>query len=272
MARAAQQQGKSIYDQGMGLSNVASGVAGVAGANAAADRSTLSPILTQEATNPQGYGASALAGMNTAVGQSTGGATAAAKGEGMLDAARTGNRGGFQSALADSAREGENINANAALGIQGKNEDLKQTQKQMGIAGLGNLYSQDSGDQLKAMGLASQDLGVADQGVNTEINAGNSGWYQNLMGGVNTLANASKAVCWIAETIWGIDDRRTHIVRAWLICEFSNCMVGKILIYAYSKFGERLAAHIEQSRILKSIFIPIFNRALENAEEWMKRV
>jgi len=180
VARAAQKQAKDTYDQ-------STGVAKTAGSNAGNIYSTLEPQLQQEAANPQGYGESELSHMNTAVGQATGGSVAGAVGQGNLDAARTGNRGGYQTTLDESARNAQRTNADAALSIEGKNADLKQRQQQAGIAGLGALHGEESADQLKA-------LGLEDQATNTGIEAGKSGWFQNLMNFANTAANVGKRV------------------------------------------------------------------------------
>lgn len=193
MARAAQNQAKQNFNDSQDTFGQAKGDAGGFGGNASHIYGTLEPQLEGEALNPQGYGASDIAGMNTQVGQATGGATAAAKGEGELDAARTGNRGGFQTALDDSARTGMRTNADAALAIQGKNADLKQKQQQVGISGLEGLYGENSGDELKALGLENESIGEGNQSVGAETAAGNSGWYQNLLNYMNTAANVGKA-------------------------------------------------------------------------------
>lgn len=182
MARKAQNQASQNFDNSQDTFGQAKGAAGDFSGNAKHLYDTLSPQLEAEAANPQGYGASDVAGMNTAVGQSTGGATAGAVGEGNLDAARTGNRGGFQTALDESARNGQRVNADAALAIQGKNADLKQRQQQAGIAGLGQLYGENAGDELKSLGLENQSIDAGNQAIGEESQAGNSGWFQNLMG------------------------------------------------------------------------------------------
>src|SRR6185437_6586661 len=125
MARKAQKQASQNFDNSQSTFNTGMGVAGTAGANAGNLYSKLSPMYEQEAENPQGYGSADLAGMNTAVQQSVGGSTAAAKGEGMLQAARTRNRGAMASSIGDSIRSGQRTLADKALDIQGKNADMK---------------------------------------------------------------------------------------------------------------------------------------------------
>ncbi len=187
MARAAQNQAKQNFNNSQDTFGQAKGDAAGFGGNASHIYGTLEPQLEAEAANPQGYGQVDLNAMNTAVGQSTGGATAGAKGEGYLDAARTGNRGGFQTALDESAREGMRTNANAALNIQGKNAELKEKQKQLALAGLGNLYGENSGNELKALGLENESIGAGNQSIGEENQAGQSGWFQNLIAGLKAL-------------------------------------------------------------------------------------
>lgn len=193
MARAAQSQAKQNFDNSQKAFGQANDAATGFGGNASHIFGNLEPQLEHEAIDPQGYGGSALAGMNTQVGQATGGATAAAKGEGELDAARTGNRGGFQTALDESARTGARTNADAALSIQSKDADLKQRQQQAGIAGLEGLYGENAGDELKSLGLENQSIDVGNNSIDAESKAGQSGWLQNILGIGNTAANIAKA-------------------------------------------------------------------------------
>jgi len=187
MARKAQNQASQNFGNSQTAFNTGMGVAGTAGANAGNLYSKLSPMYEQEAENPQGYGGADLAGMNTAVQQSVGGSTAAAKGEGMLQAARTRNRGAMASSIGDSIRSGQRTLADKALDIQGKNADLKQRQQQAGLEGLAGLYGENEKQQLGGLGEANQSIGEGNSAINAEANAGNSGWLQNLLSTINAL-------------------------------------------------------------------------------------
>lgn len=193
MARAAQAQAKQDFNNSQSTFGQANADSSKFGSNADQIGATLTPQLEAEAANPQGYGDSAVAGMNTAVQQGTGGSTAGAVGQAGLDAERTGNRGAMQGALDESAREGQRTNADAALEIGSKNADLKQKQQQAGIAGLGQLYSQDSSDELNALNAENGSTNAGNQSINTELQAGNSGWFQNMTGFMNAIANDGKA-------------------------------------------------------------------------------
>ena len=131
---------RAISNQQAGNATTASNVAG--GLNTAAQGigNTVTPALTQEATSPQGMGQTALTAMNTAGLQSTGGGQGAAQGQGNLEAARTRNAGAFQPAVDEAARGALRQNSTNALGTTLANEQLKQQQKQQGLAGLQGLY------------------------------------------------------------------------------------------------------------------------------------
>jgi hypothetical protein len=193
MARSAQKQASTNFDNSQKTLGQATDASHEFGGNASHLFGVLDPTLEQEALHPQGFSGEDLAAMNTAVGQATGGATAGAKGEGYLDAARTGNRGGFQTALDESAREGMRTNADAALNIQGQNANLRERNRQSGIAGLGALYGENAGDELKSLGLENESIGEGNQAIDEETKAGQSGWFQNMLGAINAASGAFKA-------------------------------------------------------------------------------
>lgn len=178
MARGAQQNATNIYNRAMNLS-------GEGQTNAGNIYSALFPALLGEATNPQGMTAPELAAENTAAQQSAGGATAGAVGEGNLAAARTRNAGGFAPALDQAARSGQRVLSNAALSVQNQNAALKNAQQQAGLEGLQGLYGTNTNEALSALGLGT--------GANNSlINAGQSGWFQNTLAGIQALSNALK--------------------------------------------------------------------------------
>lgn len=180
MARGAQQQAQQTFGQ-------ANNVFGTSNTNANNLYSSLMPMLSQEATNPEGFGKAGLAAMNTASQQSTGGSTAGAVGEGLLAAARNRNSGGAAPALDAAVRSGQQQQSQNAVGIQGENEQLKQAQQQAGLSGMAGLYGKNTGDALSALGLENQSTTALTQ-------AGQSGWYQNLNQGIGSLANVYKAL------------------------------------------------------------------------------
>lgn len=173
MARGAQSQAS---DAAKTAGSVASGAQG----NAGNLFNQLFPYYSSEAFNPTGYGASDLSAMNTASGESTGGSVAGAVGQGGLQAARTRNAGSFQAAADESARAGMRQNSSNALKTQTENAKLEQEQATEGAKGLSSLYGTNVNEMLGAMGLQNED-------INTEIKAGQSGWFQNFMSFLNAI-------------------------------------------------------------------------------------
>lgn len=179
MARGAQDQANKTYRES---NQVYTG----ANQNSSDLYKQLFPMLTQEATHPTGYDSKDLAAMNTASQQSVGGSTASAVGDLDLQAARSRNAGGFAPAEDEAVRSGQRQLSENALGIQGANADLKEKQKQLGIQGLGGLYGQNTGDMLSALGLQNQS-------TNTNVEAGKSGWFQNMTDLISAL-NPAKTI------------------------------------------------------------------------------
>lgn len=156
-------------------------------ANALYDQ--LTPTYEQEITNPQGYGAPDLASMNTEAQQSAGGAVGAAVGQAGRMAAANRNSGSFAPTLDESSRDAGRTLSSNALDIQGKNANLKQSQRQAGVSGLQGLEGQQNSDVLGSIGLqntAADSLSKA---------AGSKGWLQTLqsMGFLNGGASGGAA-------------------------------------------------------------------------------
>lgn len=163
----------------------AAGVAGNAGTQASQLYSSIVPGLIRQAQTPQGYTAEQLNNMNTASQQAAGGANASVTGQGTLQALRTKTAGGFAPALDEAARQkGRTLSTNA-LDIQNMNARLGLQRQQQAQQQLGGLFGQTSGDQLRAMGLQSQDL-------ENQLKAGQQGWAQNLEGALGTIGQLGK--------------------------------------------------------------------------------
>lgn len=156
------------------------------GSTASQIGSSLIPGLEREAQNPQGFTPVQKNNMLVASQQAVGGANSGITGQANLAAARTRNAGGFARALDEAARQkGRQLSTNA-LGVQNEDARVALQRQQDAQHQLSGLYGTSTGDQLKAMGLS-------DEALNTELKAGQSGWYQNAIGGLDTLANVAKA-------------------------------------------------------------------------------
>ena len=174
----------------------AAGVAGQAGANANQLYSSIVPGLIRQAQTPQGYTAEQLNNMNTASQQAAGGANASVTGQGTLQALRTKTAGGFAPALDEAARQkGRTLSTNA-LDIQNQNARLGLQRQAQAQQQLGGLYNTASGDQLKAMGLQSQDL-------ENQLRAGQQGWVQNVNQSLAALGQLGGGVGAAAKGIGG---------------------------------------------------------------------
>ncbi len=165
----AKQQGK-----------VAGEVAGTAGSNASQIGSTITPVLEQQATHPTGYDPTTLNNMLVSQQEAAGGANATVGGEGRLNALRTRTAGGFAPALAEAARSKGRTLATGALNVQNRSADLAQQKQQEALRSLQGLYGTDTSNQLKAMGLQSEDL-------QNQLAAGRQGWLQNTEGVLGTI-------------------------------------------------------------------------------------
>ncbi len=119
------------------------GLAQLYGANAEGINQTLSPALTAEAVNPSGYSPTQIGAQTTAAEQTAGGANAGAAGGALLRAARTQNAGAAPAAIGAANRQGSEDLSQINAGIQTKNADLEQRQKQQGLSGLEGLYGEN---------------------------------------------------------------------------------------------------------------------------------
>ena len=144
-------------------SGTANSAAASYGGNAAGLYSSLAPAYSAMAFNPQGYGATNLAKMNTASQQSLGGSNAGVTGQAGLQAARTRNAGGSAAALDAASQNAMRQNSENAIGTDVANANLQQKQQDEGLAGLSSLYGQNVNAELGEQGVSNQALGSAGQ-------------------------------------------------------------------------------------------------------------
>lgn len=147
----------------------------------AGDYSTIDPFLTNELTNPQGFGADTIAQMLTQGGQAVSGATGAAKEAATLNASRTGNAAAIPGIIDATARNAMKQGSDNALNVNIKNALLKNEQQQDAAKGLEALYGEDVGSALRAMGLQNESLN-AGTGASRAAN-------ENIWGPVKTIGS-----------------------------------------------------------------------------------
>jgi hypothetical protein len=146
------------------------------GADASNVNAQLMPFLTRELNAPQGYTQQQTGSMLNQAEAGAGGATAGLNTEANLASARNRNSGGFSGALDEAARDKGKTLSGISSGIATQDANLQQQHQQQAATGLSNMYGEDTGAQLKAMGLVSNDLNTA----NTSYDTGN--WVQGLKG------------------------------------------------------------------------------------------
>jgi hypothetical protein len=174
--RAAQSQSKNNYD-------VANRTATGAASRADQIGSSLIPGLEQQANNPTGYSPQEMNDQLVAGEQGAGGANAGIVGQANLDVARSHNSAGYTAALGEAAREKTRTLSQNALDVKGKSADLAQKKQMYAQGQLGHLYDTNTDENLRAQGLSNE-------AVQTEVQAGQSGWFQNMQQLIKTLNGA----------------------------------------------------------------------------------
>lgn len=169
LADTAGTEGATLFGEGQGI------------------QAQLLPFLRGELTAQHAFSPTQLNEMLTAASAGSGGAASSLGGEAELYGARTGNTAAVPALLDKIARAKTQGLAKASEGIAA--EDVMQTERnrQAGAAGMANLYGQDTGEALRAMGLENE-------AINTEVKAGDTGgWFRNLMKTTATLAGNARA-------------------------------------------------------------------------------
>jgi hypothetical protein len=98
------------------------------------------------------------------------------------------------------------------------------------------------------------------------LGAGLSGWASGgfkVPGGGGGSPGGDPSICWIAEKIWGVNDCRTHLVRAYLKNTWAKrSIVGKATVWLYRVIGKQVAELPVAVRALR----PLFEIALRKVE------
>jgi hypothetical protein len=166
-------------------SGKANGLANMYDTTASGINSTLTPALTAEAVNPQGYSPNQMASMTTGAEQTAGGANAGATGGALLRAARTRNVGAAPAAIGQANQQGGQELSQINAGIQKSNANLQQQQRQQGLSGLESLYGENVNAGENALGLSNSALGTAGNLKNF--------WQQYLLSAMSGAQQAAAA-------------------------------------------------------------------------------
>jgi len=187
-------------------------------------------------------------------------------------------------------RTGENAGAATATAAEAARQNQRDLSSAEGAANttrIGNEAGYNQGvvsasevpAQLEA-GEASTDLGAADNSLGTAQSASASSpsfWDEVLQGSLAAGASAAgaatsaamgggKGKCWIAAELYGgWNDPRTIDVRRWIFNDFIQSWYGEIICNLYEWQGERVAGWIHRWPMLRRVFLPLFNKALNKA-------
>lgn len=164
---------RAAQNQAQNLENTDASTAAGYGSTAASLSSVLTPFLEREMNSPAGISQQDQTAMLSAAEGGAGGLAGGLETKANERAAATGNESGFGTAEDDIAREREKAAAGAGEGVAAQSAETKLKQQQEGEEGLQGLYGTDVGAQLKS-------LGMQDSAINTEVNAGSHGWFQNM--------------------------------------------------------------------------------------------
>ena len=80
-----------------------------------------------------------------------------------------------------------------------------------------------------------------------------------------TPPGGNSKTCWIAEQLYGVDDSRTWLLRAWVTHVYDTRAHGWQFVALYARYGERVARLIERGYLPRSPFRLLFDALLTRA-------
>jgi hypothetical protein len=95
-----------------------------------------------------------------------------------------------------------------------------------------------------------------------DIIRGGGGMMSDAAG---TPPGGNSKPCWIAETLYGVDDPRTLLLRAWLSVAYDERRSGWPLIAAYRRLGRTTAGWIRRGYLPRALFRRGFDAMLGKA-------
>ncbi len=149
------------------------------GTSATGLSSYMTPLLESWAGgNAPGYGQGGVNQMTAAAQTEAGAASNQQQQQGLLHALRTGNAAGVGAEDVGAAVGAGQNQTQAVQNVLSRNAQLKAQQQTGAMNMLGSLYGTDVGAQTN--------------NLNTAINAGNSGWFQNMLGFMNAAGSGMR--------------------------------------------------------------------------------
>jgi hypothetical protein len=173
---------RSAVNAAKGARDVAQSTAANAGGEADSEHGELAPFYSNEMSaehlfNPGQEGTLLTASM-APLGSELGDTQHAAE----LQGARTRNASGFTKTLQQAQRDKDKAAAGASEGVAAQDILGAKQLNQEGAAGEMGLFGADTNKQLQSMGLETND-------INAQVNAGKSGWLQNLNDTIKSVAS-----------------------------------------------------------------------------------
>lgn len=218
-------------------------------------------------SNPYGEGGPYQRDTNTRIGTVADASQNALAGQLADQKQRTGeNSAGVATTMAESKRRGSREAMDAMAQADADRASKDTAYKAEGAQLLqfspevnARIYGTATGGQASSLGTA------------TEAAKTKSFWEQfgsDLVRGAAAGAAGATTGCWIAEAIYGVDDPRTHLTRAWLNLEFRKSVLGAAVMKFYLAFGQRIAGVVRNNRLVRLALTPIFVLALNRARAW----
>jgi len=88
---------------------------------------------------------------------------------------------------------------------------------------------------------------------------------QGTTGSGNDGTGGHSKQCWIAEALYGANDARTLLIRAWLTVVYDQRRDGWRLVALYRMFGRGTARLISTGVLPAKLFLPLFDTLVEKA-------
>ena len=88
------------------------------------------------------------------------------------------------------------------------------------------------------------------------------GDFKKIVGKKGALSDGSPGntkACWIAEALYGVDDPRTMLLRAWLTAAYIEKRWWWWFVAAYMRFGRTVASALQKSSVLRRGFRLLFD-------------
>lgn len=172
--RSAQADARQTFGQASRQSGTAAGLAGSVAPG-------LIGSLQAMANNPQGYGQSALNTMQNEAEAAAGSAADKQAENSRLQAMRSGNVAGLTAAQTAGTEGATRATQTSIQDILAQNAKLKAQQQEGALQGLGNVLSDENRTALGS-------LGEETDATNALTNAGKSGWFQNMIAGIDAFS------------------------------------------------------------------------------------